>query len=98
MAAIEDATWVESVRLFVDDSPWLTEQHIPQLKALYAIAKLLDGGKTTPALISQFTLTQRTLTGKAPEASDPSMPPPLPGLEGQVWGPGSKPDPRDYDA
>ena len=99
MDQIETATWIESVRMFVADSPWLTEQHIPQLKALYAIAKILDSGaKATPALISQFTLTQRTLLGKAPEPGDPSMPPPLPGLEGATWGPGTKPDPADYDA
>lgn len=95
---LEALSWVGSVQKFVEDSPWLTDRHLPQLKALISIAKRLDGGgKEQAALISQFTLTQRTLMGKAPEVAggDPSMPPALPGLDGNTWGP-ETPNAGDY--
>lgn len=67
-----DVSWVAAVEAFVDESPWLSRKHLPQLKALYSIALELDqpGSKKQAALISQFTLTQRTLLGKAPETGD----------------------------
>jgi hypothetical protein len=76
-----NGSWVDTVERFIKGNDWLDDSHLPQLKALYAIAKLIDGGaKITPALVSQFTLTQRTLAGKtpdAPTAGDTSMPPSL---------------------
>lgn len=86
MADLELLTWRQSVERFVEDSPWLTPAHLPQLKALYQIAVLLDSGKAQAALISQFTLTQRTLAAKGaePATPDPSMPPMLPGMEGAL--------------
>lgn len=81
-------SWVAAVTAFIEESPWLSKKHLPQLKALVAIAQALDmpgdRGKTA-ALISQFTLTQRTLLGKAPETAGEQTP--LPGLDN--WEPGS---------
>lgn len=73
-------SWVGSVERFVEaNESWLNDTHLPQLKALYAVATILDSGvKITPALVSQFTLTQRTLAGKAPGGSgDDGNPPSL---------------------
>lgn len=75
-----DISWTATVERFVAaNEDWLTDSHLPQLKALATIAKLLDSGvKVTPALVSQFTLTQRTLLGKAPGAQlDDGNPPSL---------------------
>lgn len=85
MADVRELTWQATVERFVEDAEWLTSSDLPQLKALYAIAKQLDqsaASKMQAALVSQFTLTQRTLVSKgakiAPaEAGDT----PLPGLE-----------------
>jgi hypothetical protein len=81
-----NVSWVAAVTAFIEESPWLTKKHLPQLKALLAIAQDLDmpGQKAkTAALISQFTLTQRTLLGKAPETGAEQDQ--LPGLD--VWDP-----------
>lgn len=83
-------TWQQSVERFVSVSPWLTDEHLPQLKALYALAGILDKGKTQAALVSQFTLGIRSLKDKRPGSGgdgDGSMPPALPGLDGEDWGP-----------
>lgn len=65
------AGWVHSVERFVEHSPWLNNSHLPQLKALFEIAKRLDmPGDWNAALVSQFTLCQRTLAGKAPGAEE----------------------------
>lgn len=63
-ADVQGTTWVTALDKFVEDADYLTDADMPQLKALYAIAKTLDGGKFQAALISQFTLTQRNLTQK----------------------------------
>lgn len=81
-----NVSYVAAVTRFVEASPWLSDKHLPQLKALMDIAKELDmpGQKKTAALVAQFTLTQRTLLGKAPEAGGEG-PEPIPGLD--TWGP-----------
>lgn len=63
-ADVAESSWVQSLDQFVANADYLTESDLPQLKALYAIARQLDGGKFQAALISQFTLTQRNLTAK----------------------------------
>lgn len=72
MDDVRDSSWRQTVERFVTaNSDWLDEGHLPQLKTLYAIATTLDGGtRATPALLSQFTLTQRTLAAKAPDAGE----------------------------
>lgn len=73
-----DLTWKETVAEFERDSPWLTPADKPQLKALYAIAALLDNGTTQTALISQFTLAHARLLARgakgnaAPGEPDPN--------------------------
>lgn len=70
MEAITATSYVESVRLFVAASPWLTDADMPQLRALLGIATDLDASPKarTSAMFSQFTLIQRTLAAKAPGA------------------------------
>lgn len=79
---IRGGSWRDSVERFVNaNSDWLGEGHLPQLKALYEVASILDRtGKPNAALVSQFTLTQRTLAAKAPAAA------PAGGDAGQVEG------------
>lgn len=66
----DDQTWAEAVEMFVDDAPWLTGADQPQVKALRAIAKALDGGAFQAALISQFTLIHRGLLQRRPGGKD----------------------------
>lgn len=96
-ADVAEVSWTSTVERFIDDSDWLTDKHLPQLKALYAIAKSLDQGKFQAALISQFTLTQRTLLGKGPDVAPgtPDTPLDLFG-NGDAWAP-STPNPADYE-
>lgn len=73
-----EVSWAKTVERFVEaNSDWLDDSSLPQLKALYAVAKMLDQGvRITPALVSQFTLVQRTLAAKAPGGSDDAGNPP----------------------
>lgn len=65
----QDSTWMEAVALFeADAASWLTTADAPQLMALRAIARQLDGGTFQAALISQFTLIHRTLREKGDPA------------------------------
>lgn len=68
---VRGGSWRDSVERFVNaNSDWLSEGHLPQLKALYEVASILDRtGRPNAALVSQFTLTQRTLAAKAPAAA-----------------------------
>lgn len=86
---VRGGSWRDSVERFVNaNGDWLTEGHLPQLKALYEVASILDRtGKPNAALVSQFTLTQRTLAAKAPGAAKPAG-------EGDD---GAKPEPFDFD-
>lgn len=59
-----DLTWRESVAEFESEATWLTAADKPQLKALYAIADILDKGTTQTALISQFTLVHGRLLAR----------------------------------
>lgn len=78
---IRGGSWRDSVERFVNaNSSWLGEGHLPQLKALYEVASILDRtGKPNAALVSQFTLTQRTLAAKAPAATEPAGDGSMPG-------------------
>jgi hypothetical protein len=62
----EEATWTQSVRDFEAEADWLTAADRPQIKALYSIARELDGGSFQAALISQFTLVHRALLQRRP--------------------------------
>lgn len=68
---VKAGSWRSSVERFVEaNGSWLNEGHLPQLKALYEVASILDRtGRPNAALVSQFTLTQRTLAAKAPAAA-----------------------------
>ena len=59
-------TFKSSVDQFVKASPWLGPEHEPALVMLRAIAKELDGGDLTPALLAQFGLAYRSLAKLAP--------------------------------
>lgn len=69
------ATFEESLNEFVEAAMWLGSEHQPALVTLFAIAKDLDAGSRTPALIGQFGLAYRSLQKLAPaaggEGSDP---------------------------
>lgn len=60
-----DQSWTAVVQDFERSATWLTAADGPQLKALYAIAKILDGeGVPQAAMISQFTLVHRGLLAR----------------------------------
>ncbi|MFD1505267.1 hypothetical protein FE374_09340 [Georgenia yuyongxinii] len=61
-------TFVSSLRSFQKASPWLGPEHDPALVMLEAMAKELDGGELTPALLSQFGLAYRSLQKLAPRS------------------------------
>lgn len=50
---------------------WLTPADAPAVTALVEIARLLDDGDPTPAMLAQFGLTYRSLLKREPTASDP---------------------------
>lgn len=60
-----DQSWTAIVQEFEGAATWLTATDGPQLKALYAIANILDGeGVPQAAMISQFTLVHRGLLAR----------------------------------
>lgn len=67
----EIGTWTQTVRDFEGEADWLTAADRPQVKALYSIAKELDGGTFQAALISQFTLVHRALLQRRPGGGGP---------------------------
>lgn len=87
----DDESYLESVRRFIRSATWLGEEHRPAMKVLRSLAKVLDdelarGKAPQAALVSQFGLTYRDLAklGQKPagdDASDPSMPPPMGGID-----------------
>ena len=67
-------TFRSSVDKFVKASSWLGDEHEPALVMLRAMAKELDDGHLSPAMLSQFGLAYRSLAKLAPsgnEAEDP---------------------------
>jgi len=64
----------ESVEAFVSASPWLAPPHAPAVTTLRVLARKLDGGDLTPALVSQFGLTFRSLAKLAPAAPPAKSP------------------------
>ena len=87
----DDETYLESVQRFIRSADWLGEEHRPAIKVLRSLAKVLDneldrGKAPQAALVSQFGLTYRDLAklGQKPggdDAGDPSMPPPMGGID-----------------
>lgn len=70
------ATFAESLDAFVGASPWLADEHAPELTALEFLADRLDGDTpSNPApLIAQWGLMMRSLRKSAPvdpDADDP---------------------------
>ncbi len=69
-----DNAFHSAVDEFVSASPWLAPQHAPARATLYALARQLDAGDLTPALVGQFGLAYRNLAKLAPAekpAADP---------------------------
>lgn len=68
-------TFKSAVDRFVKASPWLGDEHEPALMMLRAIAKELDAGNLSPAMLAQFGLASRSLAKLAPAAaSEPADP------------------------
>lgn len=59
----------QAVEKFLETAPYLTDEHLPSIVSLQAIAEQLDGGKVTPAMLAQFGLTHRALLKANPEAA-----------------------------
>lgn len=69
-------TWGQTVEAFEAAADWLKPSDKPQLKALYAIAALLDAGTVQAALISQFTLVHSRLLARGAKPTAPGEPDP----------------------
>lgn len=68
-------TFKSSVDRFVKASPWLGDEHEPALVMLRTMAKELDDGHLSPAMLSQFGLAYRSLAKLAPpSAGEPADP------------------------
>jgi hypothetical protein len=64
-------TFAASLDAFVAASPWLTDEHEPDLTTLRYIADKLDADPDRPApLLGQFGLTLRGLRKSAPPTAD----------------------------
>lgn len=64
---IQVATYMDSVRKFKKVAKeWLTDADAPALITLENVARQLDDGYDTPAMISQFGLTYRALLKRQP--------------------------------
>ena len=60
-------TFKGALRAFVASSPWLDEEHEPELMALRFLADQLDSKPSSPApLVAQWGLTLRNLRKQAP--------------------------------
>ncbi|MGW9346033.1 hypothetical protein ACWGR3_31315 [Streptomyces albidoflavus] len=63
------ATFIYAVRKFKKSAAsWLSDEDLPAVVALEAMAKELDV-KMTPALLSQYGLAYRSLLARAPKTS-----------------------------
>lgn len=67
-------TFSDAVNAFTEASPWLAAPHMPALVTLRTLAKTLDAGNLTPALVAQFGLTYRSLAKLAPAATETDDP------------------------
>lgn len=67
-------TFSEAVAAFKSSAPWLGAPHMPALVTLRKLAKALDTGDLTPALVAQFGLTYRSLAKLAPAEDAPKDP------------------------
>lgn len=71
-------THVGAVRAFLKSADaWLTDEDLPALTTLLALAKMMDTGQATPALISQYGLTYRSLLKRKPPAAPEAPSDPL---------------------
>lgn len=65
-----DQSWTDVVQAFETAATWLGPADHPQLKAMYSIAKILDGDAVPQAaMISQFTLIHRGLLARGAKPS-----------------------------
>lgn len=55
-----------AVNAFQKDAVWLGDADLPAIVSLHKIAEALDGGEMSPAMLSQFGLTYRSLLKRAP--------------------------------
>jgi len=67
------ATFVETVKSFLETADWLNDSHGPSVKALEALAAELDR-EVTAALIAQFGLLHRSLLKERPQDNAPINP------------------------
>lgn len=63
-------TFEEAVKLFEQASPWLSDADLPAVMELRMIAKELDKGELSPAMLAQYGLTYRSLLKRAPVGDD----------------------------
>lgn len=71
-----EVNFQSAVKGFLSSADWLTDEDLPAIMVLRAVAAELDaGGKLSPALVAQFGLTHRALLKRkptaAPEDNDP---------------------------
>lgn len=67
--------FTDAVDEFVSASPWLGAAEAPAVATLRSLARRLDGGDDSPALVGQFGLTHRALLKRAPVADSTSTDP-----------------------
>lgn len=61
--------FTQAVEKFLGNAPYLSDEHLPSIVSLQAIAEELDSGKVTPAMLAQFGLTHRALLKANPETA-----------------------------
>lgn len=75
-------TFQDSVNAFEKDATWLGDADLPAVVTLRKVAAALDGGDMSPAMLSQFGLTYRSLLKRAPSDAAENLDPLEAALQG----------------
>ena len=59
---------VSAVNRFIKASPWLSDEHLPAVTALLAMAETLDKDGVSPSLMGAYGQTFRSLQRQSPAA------------------------------
>lgn len=74
-------SYIESVKRFVENADWLTEEDTPSLIILRKLAIELDTGRANASVVAQFGLAHRALLKRQPKPIPMPPAPPADPLE-----------------
>lgn len=84
---VRNAKFEQSVDLFLDSCPWVSDQHTPYVTALFKLAKVLDHSeKISAATMMEFRQNVNDLRKCAPEEKAGDQPDALDAVVAQLLG------------